>query len=147
MELLWWILVSESTAASFRRLKLINLFACCLFSTSRRALGHKDSPTQLHAYPPFIEITPALMNSNLLPRVSAPEPWQGIIHLVRSLARFYSFQATISLKCLISKFPGQFGRGSKFSKMLIGFFAPGQNFQKNLLYFIVCVMPPSCVWQ
>ena len=115
---------------TFRRLILINLFCFRFFQLSRRALGHKGPPTQLHALPPFIEITPALMNSNLLPRVSAREPWQGIIHLVRSLARFYSFQATISLKCLISKFPGQFGRGSKISKIVIGCFAPGQNFQK-----------------
>ena len=62
------------------------------FEKSRRALGHKGPPEQLHALPPFIEITPALMNSNLLPRVSAPEPWQGIIHLVRSLARFFHFK-------------------------------------------------------
>ena len=59
------------------------------------ALGHKDPPEQLHANPPSLEIAPALMNSNWRTRVSAREPWQGIIHLVRSLARFYSFQPYI----------------------------------------------------
>ena len=66
---------------------MFKLFCSCFLSTSRRALGHKGSPTQLHALPPFIEISPALKNINLLQRVSAPEHWQGIIHLVRSLAR------------------------------------------------------------
>ena len=56
------------------------------FEKSRRALGHKGPPEQLHALPPFIEITPALMNSNWRTRVSAREPWQGIIHLVRERA-------------------------------------------------------------
>ena len=56
------------------------------FQLSRRALGHKGPPTQLHTLPPFIEITPALMNSNWRTRVSAREPWQGIIHLVRERA-------------------------------------------------------------
>ena len=76
----------------FLRLMLNKLFSYRVSQLSRRALGHKGPPTQLHALPPFIEITPALMNSNLLPRVSAREPWQGIIHLVRSLARFDSSQ-------------------------------------------------------
>ena len=67
------------------------------FQLSRRALGHKGPPTQLHALPPFIEITPALMNNNLLSHVSAHESWQGIVHLVRSLACFHSSQPNISL--------------------------------------------------
>ena len=88
MELLWWTLVREH-GGSFSKVGDESLFSVIVFSQLAAVLSDKGPPTQLHALPPFIEITPALMNSNLLPRVSAPEPWQGIIHLVRSLARFF----------------------------------------------------------
>ena len=82
------LLVREH-GGSFSKVGDESLFSVIVFSQLAAVLSDKGPPTQLHASPPFIEITPALMNSNLLPRVSAPEPWQGIFNIVRSLDFLY----------------------------------------------------------